>query len=188
MREIESDRSGGAARSSHDVLSFLAVRAAVAFGATALLLLGAGASFATDLPLVLTNDSIGMSAMQIDEVQGPDDFKDLDAEGPDAFEAEPEDGGILKLTQEDIDGSSPQQAEAGAEAASEFVSAEETVAEAAEVEAETAETDICPADQATAGVASFEQCVEAAIRGGNGFDESSSVCRSLFPAETAPTS
>jgi hypothetical protein len=31
----------------------------------------------------------------------------------------------------------------------------------------------------------FEACVEAAIRGGNGFAQSSSVCRAVFPEEEA---
>jgi hypothetical protein len=153
----------------------------VAFLATTMLVLGAaGASLATDLPLVLTNDNVGMSADEIQEIQGPDDFKDLDAEGPEAFTDGTQDDGILKLTQDDIDGSP--QAEGTVDETSEFTSAEEPAPEVAVVAA------ACPAEIETAGVATFEQCVEAAIRAGNGYSESAGVCRALFPAEAAPAS
>jgi len=38
-----------------------------------------------------------------------------------------------------------------------------------------------------AGGIGFETCVEAAIRGGNAFAESSSVCRAVFPDQAATT-
>ncbi|MBW2382484.1 MAG: hypothetical protein JRG92_02560 [Deltaproteobacteria bacterium] len=183
MSEIEAQGGMIAARGPCAILS-----TAIASVTLALFFFGFGAvgtSLATDLPLVLTNDSIGMSAEEIDEVQGPDDFKDLDADGPDAFPAEEGDDGILKLTQDDIDWASQPQAEASAEQMSEFTSVEGPVAgESAPVD-EPALAEPVPAED-TVGIASYAQCVEAAIRGGQGFHESSGVCRVLFPAEAAP--
>jgi hypothetical protein len=38
---------------------------------------------------------------------------------------------------------------------------------------------------ASGAVASYEHCVESSIRAGNGYGESSRVCRALFPEQTA---
>jgi len=215
MREIEANGRACSTRAPRTGVSnliagraaamavLLAVGSLLAAGAllTAGALFSAGSAFADDLPLVLTNDNIGMSGEEIEVVQGPDDFKDLDTQGPDAFGAEAQDDGILKLTEADLDAAAEPESVAGetsefissesewdaAEEAAPVLPVEEAATDGAEV-AESSDADACPAELETAGIASFEQCVEAAIRGGNGFGESSSVCRSLFPDEVAPTS
>lgn len=160
----------------------------------------AGLVLAEGLPLVLTNDNIGMSSAEIDETQGPDDFKDLDVDSPEILPDESADG-ILTFTEADLD-PAPWDEESTVEASefrsvestepAEVESVEEIAKEPAPVEEEivvlAATDDDCSAAAGTAGIASFEQCVEAAIRGGNGYTESSGVCRSIFPAESTPTS
>ena len=53
---------------------------------------------------------------------------------------------------------------------------------AEETEEEVIAPQDCPlADVAAASSIGFESCVEASIRGGNSLDESSRVCRAVFP-------
>jgi hypothetical protein len=205
MRESHSKRANDRASGSIAARTLRAVVCIALAGTTgvALCLGTAGLVLADELPLVLTNDNIGMSSEEIDEIQGPDDYKDIDPDGPKALPGEDK-GGVLTLTAKDLD-SAPRTGVVLLPD-SEFVSAETddatAVIEPAKDDAKpapvgaavaasastTTSDDACPAVAAQAGIASFEQCVEKAIRGGNGYSESSSVCRSIFPSGAEPTS
>ena len=126
-----------------------------------LLLSLATVATADELPLVLTNESVGMTGAEIEASQAAPPVPEPATE---------------TLTLKSVPEASSNNA-----TGSEFVSNEdpdaEEVAVAAHEPAPAAECAVAGASEIT----SFGHCVETSIRGGVGFDESARVCRALFP-------
>lgn len=132
--------------------------------AVATLALFSSLAGADELPLVLSNDSIGLSGAEIEAAQAPP----VPTPAPVAPSATPATEAPMVLESPPSVGDTA----TADPVPSEFVSVEGPV------------TPIdCGAAAEVAGVASFEHCVEVSIRGGAGFDESSRVCRALFPEQ-----
>lgn len=140
---------GGLRSRARTLALLLAVFVAFALGGAV-----PSAAFADDLPLILSNDNIGMSGSEIEASQAADVASTAATKAPMVLESPPSVGDTPGATA----------------TGSEFVSADggESPAD-------------CTAVHSAAGITSFEHCVETSIRGGVGFDDSSRVCRALFP-------
>jgi hypothetical protein len=124
-------------------------------------MLGAPA-LADDAPLVLSGNDIGLTGEELDARTAAEKV----VEAPEPVAPAPDEPLQLTLDEE------PKPVAEKKEEPSEWASEDEAAAE----------RECAAAARPTAAeVTNFEYCVESAIRGGNGYDESSRVCRSLFP-------
>jgi hypothetical protein len=119
----------------------------------------AGAAAAEDAPLVLTDKHVGMTAGDIVAEEAAEEAERVELAR--AAETEP----VNEWNDASLDG--------------EEAVEDEAVEEEALVEEPSSTT-----DAALAAPMGFGGCVEASIRGGNSFDESSRVCRAVFPEPT----
>lgn len=143
----------------------------------------AGTAFATedDAPLVLSSRHIGMSSEQIAADSKAVQHSEANARAVElSSQADHAEARALSAAEElaEIEAAlAAAQLGAGAMGI-------EQAAVASEWQSEPAESTMseCPAVSGTeGGISGFEGCLETSIRGGNGYEESSRICRSLFP-------
>ena len=138
--------------------------------------IGAGTAFAgpDDAPLELSSKHIGMTGAEVSADHVAVQYSEATAQV-----------GQLSSAADAAEAHAASKAQSLADIEAQLAAAEAAEAGLAEApvdsEWRTDPSECPPASDAVDGIASYEGCIEESIRGGNGYEESSRICRTLFP-------